>query len=50
VFSDVAASAKPHSIMFLCVLQELDQSDRLGRPPNEAIMQIDGHHLGMLGP
>ena len=38
-----------NSIVLLRVLQELNQSDRLGRPANEAIMQIDRHHLGMLG-
>jgi hypothetical protein len=40
MFGDVAAGAKPDSIVFLCVLQELDQSDPLGRPPNEAIIRL----------
>jgi hypothetical protein len=46
---DVSPGAKPDSIVPLRVLQELDQSDSLGWPPNETIMQIDRHHLGMFG-
>ena len=46
---DVSPGAKPNPIVLLRMLQELDQSNRLGWPANEAIVQIDRHHLGMFG-
>ena len=39
MFGDVPAGAKPDAIAFARMVQEFDQSDRLRRPADEAIVQ-----------
>ena len=49
MLGDVAPGAKPHSVAPACIFEKLDQPSRPGGTPDETIMKIDRHHLGVFG-
>ena len=49
MFGDVAAGAKPDAIAPARMVEKLDQSDRLCRPPDQPIVHAQAHDLGALG-
>ncbi len=49
MFRNVSAGAKPYTIALARIVEEFDQSDRLSRSPDKAIVQRKTHDLWALG-
>ena len=49
MFGDFAAPGEPHAVMGLRVIEEAQNSAGAARTADQAVVQADRHHFGMLG-